>query len=321
MKKDEPSLVRFDWAMKHLLRDKANFDVLEGFLSALFNDDDLKVLNLLESESNQEEESDKFNRVDLLVQDGQNRKIIIEIQNTREVDYLERIVYGTSKLVVENLNLGESYSNIQKVISVSILYFNLGRGDDYLYHGKTDLLGMNTGTPLEIKKRKEEAVTGIITFEEKDIFPEYYLIQVDRFKDQVQQRIDEWIYLIKNREIKKGFSSRNIEKAEEKLRIMSMTPEERRRHTRFLENLGREKGMLESEREEGREEGLAKGRAEGRAEREQLKSEKEKAEAEKKKAESEVQVFRLLRKGFSPEEIAQHLGESLEWVNSVLNSD
>jgi hypothetical protein len=31
------NLVRFDWAVKKLLRDKANFDVLEGFLSELFN--------------------------------------------------------------------------------------------------------------------------------------------------------------------------------------------------------------------------------------------------------------------------------------------
>jgi predicted transposase/invertase (TIGR01784 family) len=131
---DSQRLVRFDWAMKNLLRNKANFDVLEGFLSALFEDDSLTILKLLESESNQEDESDKFNRVDLLVEDGEGRKIIIEIQNTREVDYLERIVYGASKLIVENLNLGEAYASIQKVISVSILYFNLGKGEDYLYH-------------------------------------------------------------------------------------------------------------------------------------------------------------------------------------------
>ena len=31
-----PHLVRFDWAMKRLLRHKSNFVVLEGFLSSLF---------------------------------------------------------------------------------------------------------------------------------------------------------------------------------------------------------------------------------------------------------------------------------------------
>jgi hypothetical protein len=28
-------LVSFDWAIKYLLRDQANFDILEGFLTAL----------------------------------------------------------------------------------------------------------------------------------------------------------------------------------------------------------------------------------------------------------------------------------------------
>ena len=72
-------LIRFDWAMKTILRDKANFDVLEGFLAALLNDDNIKILHILESESNQKTEDDKFNRVDLLIQDTENKKIYIEI--------------------------------------------------------------------------------------------------------------------------------------------------------------------------------------------------------------------------------------------------
>ena len=65
-------LVRFDWAVKYLLRDKSNFDILEGFLSAVLGED-VEVEELLESESNQEDEEDKQNRVDLLVK---NTKII-----------------------------------------------------------------------------------------------------------------------------------------------------------------------------------------------------------------------------------------------------
>lgn len=60
----ERTLVSFDWAMKNLLCDKANFDVLEGFLSTLL-EQEIKVLSLLESEANQQHEADKFNRVDL----------------------------------------------------------------------------------------------------------------------------------------------------------------------------------------------------------------------------------------------------------------
>ena len=55
-------LVRFDWAMKRLLRQKANFVILEGFLSELLGEDIL-IRNILESESNKESEFDKYNRV------------------------------------------------------------------------------------------------------------------------------------------------------------------------------------------------------------------------------------------------------------------
>ena len=55
-------LIRFDWAVKKLLRNKANFVVLEGFLSELLFDD-IKIQKILESESKQDTENDKYNRV------------------------------------------------------------------------------------------------------------------------------------------------------------------------------------------------------------------------------------------------------------------
>jgi len=95
--------------MKTLLRDKANFDVLEGLLCALFEGDNVKILSILESEKNAVDENDKFNRVDLFIQDSQNRKIYIEIQNTRETDYLESLLYSASKIIVEHQDLGENF--------------------------------------------------------------------------------------------------------------------------------------------------------------------------------------------------------------------
>jgi len=211
-------LIRFDWAMKTLLRDKANFDVLEGFLCALFEDDNIKILHILESETNSEDENDKFNRVDMLVQDSQNRKIYIEIQNTRETDYLESLLYATSKIIVEHQDLGENFKDISKVISISILYFNLGTGDDYIYYGTNEFKGLNTGHQLIVKKRIE--ISAMLEpkykFVEKKIFPEYYLITVERYKNIVQKRIDEWIYMIKNNEIAEGSKSKNIDKAKQK---------------------------------------------------------------------------------------------------------
>ena len=51
-------IIRFDWAMKRLLRNKANFSVLEGLLTTLLGEK-IVIQKLLESESNQEDEFDK----------------------------------------------------------------------------------------------------------------------------------------------------------------------------------------------------------------------------------------------------------------------
>lgn len=54
------TLISFDWAMKSILCDKANFDVLEGFLTTLLNQE-IKVVSLLESKTNAQSDQDKFN--------------------------------------------------------------------------------------------------------------------------------------------------------------------------------------------------------------------------------------------------------------------
>lgn len=97
-------LVSFDWAIKHILRSKANFGILEGFLSELLFDE-IKIIEVLESESNKEDKKDKFNRLDIKVRDSKDELIIIEIQYSRELDYLQRILYATSNTNPNILNL------------------------------------------------------------------------------------------------------------------------------------------------------------------------------------------------------------------------
>ena len=258
-------LIRFDWAIKTILRDKANFDVLEGFLSALLNDD-ITVVQILESESNQENDSQKFNRVDIMVLDSQKRHFIIEIQNESESDYLERLLFGTSKVVVESAKLGDSFKDISKVISISILYFNMGRGDDYIYYGSTQFRGIHTNNPLRIRKRIKTSEKKYILKDrdiEKEIFPEYYLIHVERFEDKINSDIDEWIYMLKNESIPENFKSKNIDKAREKLKIQQMSEKQRKIYERYLINVVREKDIIETARDEGEMKGRKEGLIEG----------------------------------------------------------
>lgn len=254
-------LIRFDWAIKSLLRDKANFDVLEGFLGALLEDEELKIIEILGEEGGQDDEDKKFNRVDILVKDYKDRRIIIEVQTTRESDYLERLLFGTSKSIVDYIGIGGAYKNIHKVISVSILFFNLGRGDDYLYHGKTDFVGMNDGKPLIIKRKEKQVINGkdVIQFKDKNIFPEYYLIRVEKYPNIIRKKIDEWIYLIKNNEVKAGSTAKHIDQAEKKLAYLNMNEKERSRYLQYLIDIEREEDIVNTAKEEGEQIGIKKG--------------------------------------------------------------
>ncbi|MCI5125560.1 MAG: hypothetical protein D3925_14075 [Candidatus Electrothrix sp. AR5] len=253
------TLVSFDWAIKNILRDKANYDVLEGFLSTLL-EKDIKILSLLESESNQEDESDKFNRVDLSVEDETGEIYIIEVQAGWERYYLQRLLYGSSKLIVDRMRLGDSFSQVKKVISVSILYFLLGEGEnDYLYKGTNEFYGLNTKERLHLKPRKRSAVVGRDIKAGKNVFPEYYLIEVERFHNIINSGIDEWVYFFKNSEVRSDFRSKNIQAAAEKLDLLKMSATERRAYEKYQVNRASEKDMIESAYDEGIEKGIEKG--------------------------------------------------------------
>ena len=112
--------IRFDWAIKRLLRQKANFGVLEGFLT-VFLGEPITIVEILESESNQASADDKFNRVDIKARNSKGDIIIIEVQNTRELYYLERVLYGVAKAITEHINLGNFYTSFV-IYSKSALY-------------------------------------------------------------------------------------------------------------------------------------------------------------------------------------------------------
>ena len=226
-------LIRFDWAVKKLLRNKANFVVLEGFLSELLFDD-IKIQKILESESNQETENDKYNRVDILIQNSKNELIIVEIQNTYEIDFFHQMIYGTSKALIENISLGQPYSEIKKVISINVVYFDLGQGKDYIYKGKTNFEGLHEKDTLQLSIQQKQTFT---KKEISDFFPEYYIIKVNKFNDIVKDTLDEWVYFLKNSEVKDEFKAKGLAEAKEVLDIMRLDKEQQYGYNRYLDYL------------------------------------------------------------------------------------
>jgi len=227
------NLIRFDWAVKRLLRNKTNFKVVEGFLSELLRED-FKIKSVLESESNQRYYDDKFNRFDMLVENSKGELIAIEIQNNTEHDYFQRMIYGTSKLLIDHLFLGQKYEKLKKVISINIVYFDLGQGDDYVYYGKTNFQGLHKNDTLQLSKKQKEI---FLKSNVEEIFPEYYLIKVNSFDETAKDTLDEWIYYFKTNKIEENFTAKGLKEAKEILKEDNLPEKEIPDYKRYLEDL------------------------------------------------------------------------------------
>lgn len=247
------NLIRFDWAMKRLLRDKSNYVVLEGFLSTLL-EDDLHICRFLESESNQQDADDKFNRADMLVEDSKGRLLIIEVQNNRELDYFHRMLYGVSKTISEYINLGDDYEKVRKLYSINIVYFDLGQGKDYVYHGKTIFRGLhNPDDVLQLSVRQRELFVGK---DAGDIFPGYYVLRVNDFDTVAKTPLDEWIQFLKTGRIEEDATAKGLPEAREKLRVDCLPPADRQAYKRDMEALRYQRSVIKTGWYEGRAEGI-----------------------------------------------------------------
>ena len=229
-------LVSFDWAVKRLLRDKVNFEVVEGFLSELL-EREISITNVLESESNKTDANDKQTRIDIVVEDTKGEIILIELQFMREMDFFQRMLYGVSKTIVEHMVQGDKYMELKKVYSVNILYFDLaGKKDDndknndndknkdYVYYGNTQFTGMHSKEKLYLTTEQQNAFGQIKV---GDLYPVYYIISVKNFDNVAKTTLDEWIYFLKNDRIEEGFSAKGLLKAREVLDYNRLSQEDR----------------------------------------------------------------------------------------------
>jgi predicted transposase/invertase (TIGR01784 family) len=311
MSKRRMKLIRFDWAIKKLLRHKANFDILEGFLSVLLSEA-IVIKQILDSESNKETENDKHNRVAILVENSTGELIIIEIQNSKEYDYFHRILFGTSKIITEHIKQGEPYALVRKVISITIAYFDLGQGEDYVYHGTNSFKGIHKGDILSLAKRQKEVYKKEEVYQ---IFPEYWLLKVQNFDDTiVQDKLDEWIYFLKNGEVEEGFTAKGLSEAKERLDEMKLSQEERLAYKKYLVEL-REiasrnhtkdvdaKELIEKGIKQGIEQGIEKGIEQG------------------EKKQIIKTVLNLHELGLPNDKIAKGAGISIVEVEKILKED
>ena len=202
---NEKGLVSFDYAIKYLLKDKGDYSIVEGFISALLKTKgykDVKIVALLEAETNKEDSKSKRSLADLIVEDEDHNKYIIEIERNVQNSFIHKSLFNSSRLIVDNLAQREDYTQILKVFHISLLYFPIGNGNGAIYHGKTIIHEIESKDKLSVHIKNKE--TGKI-FDATNILPEYFYISVPLFNDRLEKEIDDWLHVMKYDEVPKHY--------------------------------------------------------------------------------------------------------------------
>lgn len=248
-------LVRFDWAIKRLLRDKANFGILEGFLTSLL-DRPIKIERILESEGNKDYAENKSNRVDILAMEADGSHILIEVQNETQDAYFHRILFGTSKVINDYLKEGDNYDKISKIYSINIVYFRIDEGEDFVYKGVTEFHGLHNGEPLILPdymkaKYKVESVSGI--------FPEYFILKANDFNKVAKTPLEQWMHFLSKSRLPENADAPGLQEAGEKLRFLALPEEERKAYFRYIDGQLSIDNSIESALYRGHYEGRKEG--------------------------------------------------------------
>jgi hypothetical protein len=225
--KEEQKLISFDYALTRSLCNEANYDILEGFLNELF-DYSVKVKNVVKNGRVKE----KYNRVEMLVENKKGDPIMVELYFSAEVDCLLQMLYSSNQILVEYADVKSWTCTLRKVISIYIDCLNWQEGSDYVYRNSMTFSDIHSKEEVELdalqwcryKKKKPT-----------EICPEYYILQIKNFDDVVEDKLDEWVYFFKHNNIKDEFTAKGLDKVRKVLLYENLTPEEQAEYDHLQE--------------------------------------------------------------------------------------
>ena len=252
---DEKPLVSFDFAIKYLLKNKGEFQIVEGFISALigaFGYSPVKIKAVLDAESNKEEGKLKQSIADVVVADEQDNKYIVEIDRSYTSSFLYKACFNTSRLVVDSISTKENFSTIKKIFHINLLYFIPKNMETPLYHGKTLFKNLVGSGPLDI----HISDLGGEIFDAHHVLPEYFVISIPSFNDVIKQEIDEWLYVMKYSKVPEDFHSPYMSQVAERLSVLKLSSEERSFYDEEKLADLKARDYLTSAEAKGREEGM-----------------------------------------------------------------
>jgi predicted transposase/invertase (TIGR01784 family) len=309
----EREIISFDYAIKNILRDKANFDILSGFLTELLKKP-VSVQEILESEGNISDPNDKVNRLDLKAKIDNGEIAVFEIQYFDQIDFLGKVLFNACKAVVEQVSSGELF-DVKKVYSVNIAYYDMGAKNEYLFIANlTEFKGVHFNETIPFSQNLDP-----LTKVPQAIHPEYFLILPKKYEEKSKDKkevsgskFDEWVYVLKHSSVKSDFTAAGIQAAGEKLDVLKMTPEQRVEYERKRQMDMSQKSQLYTAELKGEKRGLEKGLGKGEA------IGLEKGEAIGLEKEKEQAVTRGYKKGYSIDVIAEFTDLSPDQILNII---
>lgn len=259
------NLISFDYAIKYLLRNRANYGILEDFISAVIETGGhppVKIKMPLERESNKESSDLKGSIADMAVEDTQGKTYLVEVDRSAAVHFLHKACFNTSRLIVDTIPSAGSYLDIKKIIHISVLYTPPKEFDSYLYHINTVVNSIKGAT----KEQIEIVYKSHNLCSYAEILPQYFVIAVPLFNDEVATKLDEWVFFIKNQALRQGCHNPMLQEAYKRFSIINMSPEERTEYIKYCASNEKIKDYIITSRQEGLEEGLEQGKIEGKIE-------------------------------------------------------
>ena len=251
----EKPLISFDFAIKYLLKNKGDYDIIEGFISALFASQGyppIKINALLDTESNKETLELKKSIADLVVEDEEGNKYIVEIERSYTPHFIHKACFNSSRLVVDGIYGNQDYTTIKKIFHISLLYFSTKGMQKPIYHGKTIVHEVDTKHTVDVSIANE----GLVIFNNPNVFPEYFFISVPMFDDIINSEIDEWLYVMKHSDIKQSFKSPYMAKVAERLAVIKMSAAERNEYIYYQKQSVHSQDILQAAETKGKAEGI-----------------------------------------------------------------
>ncbi|WP_144151823.1 Rpn family recombination-promoting nuclease/putative transposase [Brachyspira hyodysenteriae] len=253
-----------DYFVRYLLGSIGNEDILENIVNCVLIDsgfEEVHNLEIINPHNLPENINLKESVLDVKAITKDNKKIIIEVQLSGNIDFVKRIFYYISKNIVSELNENESYDIISQVISINFVNFNMDFNDEGKAHRCFKLIDTeNHNVSLDMMQMHIIEIPRFIK-----------ILNNSNIDDIKKSKILSWIEF---------FTVKDLYKVKDKLKEVNyIMPKVIDKYERFISSeeemevynardafLYGQTLMLKREREEGIKEGIKEGIEQGKKE-------------------------------------------------------